>query len=222
MARPALRLGVLISGSGTNLQAMIDAIERGEVNAEIAVVVSNRPHAQGLERARRHSLPTRVIDHRQFPSREDFDRRLVAELKARQVGLVVCAGFMRILTAVMVREFPNRIMNIHPSLLPAFRGLDAQKAAFDYGVRIAGCTVHFVEEGVDEGPIIIQAAVPVEPSDTAEDLRQRILEQEHVIYPRAIALFEQGRLRVEGRRVLISGLPQAVPPQRIINPPPGS
>ncbi len=143
-------------------------------------------------------------------------------MKARQVGLVVCAGFMRILTAVMVREFPNRIMNIHPSLLPAFRGLDAQKAAFDYGVRIAGCTVHFVEEGVDEGPIIIQAAVPVEPSDTAEDLRQRILEQEHVIYPRAIALFEQGRLRVEGRRVLISGLPQAVPPQRIINPPPGS
>ncbi len=218
-SRAALRLGVLISGSGTNLQAIIDAIERGEVNAQIAVVVSNRPGAPGLERARRGGFPTSVIDHRRFSSREEFDRALAAELKARQVALVVCAGFMRVLTAVMVREFPNRIMNIHPSLLPAFRGLDAQKAALDYGVRLAGCTVHFVDEGVDEGPIIIQAAVPVYPADTDDDLRRRILEQEHRIYPRAIGLFEQGRLTVAGRRVLIGDLPGPRPGRYLISPP---
>jgi phosphoribosylglycinamide formyltransferase-1 len=219
-SRPALKLGVLISGSGTNLQAIIDAIERGDLNAQIAVVISNRSDAPGLKRAHRHGLATRVIDHRRFSSREDFDRELVAELKERGVGLVVCAGFMRVLSAVMVKEFPNQIMNIHPSLLPAFRGLDAQKAAVEYGVRIAGCTVHFVDQGVDEGPIIIQAAVPVYPSDTEEDLRRRILEQEHRIYPRAIVLFEQGRLKVVGRRVMVSDMPMARPEQQlIINPP---
>jgi phosphoribosylglycinamide formyltransferase-1 len=218
-SKDPLSLGVLISGSGTNLQAIIEAIERKEINARIAVVISNRAAALGLDRARRHQIPTCVIDHRRFSSREDFDRALAAELKARQVGLVVCAGFMRVLTAVMIREFPNRIMNIHPSLLPAFRGLDAQKAALDYGVRVAGCTVHFVSEGVDEGPIIIQAAVPVHPTDTEDDLRRRILEQEHRIYPRAIALFEQGRLTVVGRRVLIAELPARQPDQHLISPP---
>ncbi|HEY2107280.1 MAG TPA: phosphoribosylglycinamide formyltransferase [Candidatus Binataceae bacterium] len=214
-----LKLGVLISGSGTNLQAIIDSIGRRELDAEIRIVISNRADAYGLQRARQAGLRVAVIDHRRFPSREAFDRQLVAELDAAGVELVVLAGFMRLLSAVMLQAFPNRIMNIHPALLPAFPGLHVQQAAVDYGVRFAGCTVFFVTEGIDDGPIIIQAVVPVYPDDREESLAARILAQEHRIYPRAIALFAQGRLEVSGRRVLVKGLQAPNQTPALINPP---
>jgi len=214
-----IKLGVLISGSGTNLQALIEAIGRGELAAEIRIVISNRADAYGLERARQAGINTMVIDHRRFPSREDFDRQLVSELAAAQVELVVLAGFMRLLSTVMLRAFPNRIMNIHPALLPAFPGLHVQKAAVDYGARFSGCTVFFVTEGVDDGPIIIQAAVPVYPDDSEETLATRILAQEHRIYPRAIALFQEGRLEVRGRQVIVKGLEAGGDAPVLINPP---
>jgi phosphoribosylglycinamide formyltransferase 1 len=214
-----LRLGVLISGSGTNLQAIIDAIGRGELKAEIRLVISNRANAYGLERARRAGIVTMVLDHRRFPSREAYDRQLLSELSAAGVDLVILAGFMRLLSSVMVRAFPNRIMNIHPALLPAFPGLHVQKAAIEYGVRFSGCTVFFVTEGLDDGPIIIQAVVPVYPDDSEEDLAARILTQEHRIYPRAIALFQEGRLEVSGRRVLVKGLRPGGTESFLINPP---
>jgi phosphoribosylglycinamide formyltransferase 1 len=214
-----LKLGVLISGSGTNLQAIIDAIGRREINAEIRIVISNRAGAYGLERARRAGIRTVILDHRRFPSREDYDRQLVAELSAAEVELVTLAGFMRLLSNVMIRAFPDRIMNIHPALLPSFPGLHVQKAAVDYGVRFSGCTVFFVSEGVDDGPIIIQAVVPVYPDDSEDTLAARILEQEHRIYPRAIALYQQGRLEVSGRRVLIKGLRRPESEPALINPP---
>jgi phosphoribosylglycinamide formyltransferase 1 len=203
-ARPPVQLGVLISGEGTNLQGIIDAIVRGELSAEIRVVVSNRTNARGLERARANAIPVEVIDHRKFPTREDFDRGLVATLNARGVELVACAGFMRLLSPVMVRAFPNRIMNIHPALCPAFPGVNAQKAALEYGVRFTGCTVFFVTEGVDDGPVIVQAVVPVLPDDDEERLAARIRVQEHRIYPYAIRLFQEGRLQVRSHRVVIA------------------
>jgi len=212
-------LGVLISGSGTNLQAIIDAIGRGELKADIRVVISNRADAHGLERARSAGIRTMVIDHRRFPSREAFDHELVAHLTGAGVELVVLAGFMRLLSTVMLRAFSNRIMNIHPALLPSFPGLHVQKAAVEHGVRFAGCTVFFVTEGVDDGPIIIQAAVPVYPDDSEETLAARILAQEHRIYPRAIDLFQQGRLEVSGRRVLVKGLSAPHGAPAMINPP---
>jgi phosphoribosylglycinamide formyltransferase-1 len=199
----AVKLGVLISGSGTNLQAIIDAIEKRQLKAEIRIVISNRDRAYGLERAQHHRIPTEVIDHRRFASREDFDRELVASLHAHDVELVICAGFMRLFSPVMLQAFPGRIMNIHPALLPSFPGLHVQKAAVDHGVRFSGCTVFFVTEGTDEGPIIIQAVVPVYPDDTEETLSGRILEQEHRIYPEAIALYQAGRLEIVGRKVRI-------------------
>ena len=214
-----LRLGVLISGSGTNLAAIIDAIGRGELKAEIRLVISNRADAFGLERARQAGIRTLVLDHRRYPSREAYDQQLVAELTAADVELVALAGFMRLLSNVMLRAFPNRIMNIHPALLPSFPGLHVQKAAVDYGVRFSGCTVFFVTEGVDDGPIIIQAVVPVHPDDNEENLAARILAQEHRIYPRAIALFQEGRLEVDGRRVLIKGLHPSESGAALINPP---
>ena|SRR5271170_3189873 len=214
-----LRIGVLISGSGTNLQAIIDAIGRGELKAEIGLVISNRADAYGLQRAHRAGIQTLVLDHRRFPSREAYDQQLVAELSAADVKLVVLAGFMRLLSNVMIGAFPNRIMNIHPALLPSFPGLNVQKAAVDYGVRFSGCTVFFVTEGVDDGPIIIQAVVPVYPDDSDEELAARILAQEHRIYPRAIALFQQGRLEVSGRRVLIKGVLHSSEGLVLINPP---
>jgi phosphoribosylglycinamide formyltransferase 1 len=214
-----LRLGVLISGSGTNLQAIIDAIGRGELKAEIRIVISNRADAYGLERARNAGIRTIVIDHRRFSSREDYDRQLLAELDAARVELVILGGFMRLLSGVMLRAFPNRIMNIHPALLPSFPGLHVQKGAVEHGVRFSGCTVFFVAEGVDDGPIIIQAVVPVYPDDSEETLAARILAQEHRIYPRAIALFQQGRLEVSGRKVLIKGLRHSDSDLALINPP---
>lgn len=194
-------LGVLLSGGGTNLQAIIDAIERGELPARIRLVVSNRPDAYGLVRARNHKLPTAVVPHADFPSREAFDRRMVELLKQYDVELVVLAGFMRLLSSVFVRAFPHRILNIHPALLPAFPGLHAQRQAIEHGVRISGATVHLVDEEMDHGPIIMQAAVPVYADDTEARLRARILDQEHRIYPAAIKLFAEGRVRVEGRTV---------------------
>jgi len=216
--RPALKLGVLISGEGTNLQAIIDAVARGELIAEISVVVSNRADARGLERARRHGIATEVLDHRGFKSREDFDQALVTMLNTCAVELVACAGFMRILSPVMLRAFPNRIMNIHPALCPAFPGINAPQAALDYGVRFSGCTVFLVTEGVDDGPIIIQAVVPVLPDDDEASLAQRIHAQEHRIYPAALRLFQEGRLEVRGRQVMIKDFPQPTSPVALINP----
>ena len=218
--RPAVRLGVLISGTGTNLQAIIDAIERGELRAEIRIVLSNRAGAQGLERARRQGIPARVIEHRRFSSREDFDRALAGALTEAGVELVACAGFMRLLSPVMLSAFPDRIMNIHPALLPSFPGINAQKAALDHGVRFTGCTVFFVREGVDDGPIIVQAAVPVMTGDDEQALSDRIRAQEHRVFPLAIRLFQEGRLRIDGRVVRIADLPAGENALALINPPP--
>jgi phosphoribosylglycinamide formyltransferase-1 len=202
-----LRLGVLASGRGSNLQAIIDAIEAGSLPARIAVVISNKRDAQALERARKHGAPDVFLDPKPFAGRPDgreaYDHAILDALRKYEVELVLLAGYMKIVTPVLIAAYENRMMNIHPSLLPAFPGLEAQKKALEWGVKIAGCTVHFVTEGVDEGPIIIQAAVPVLDGDTPDALAARILEQEHRIYPRAVQLFAEGRLHVEGRRVRV-------------------
>jgi phosphoribosylglycinamide formyltransferase-1 len=199
-------LGILISGSGTNLQAIIDAIEGKRLDAAVRIVISNKGDAYGLVRAQRHGFPTKVLDHKGFPSREAFDQAVIDILEANQVELVILAGFMRLLSPLFVRTFSNRIMNIHPALLPAFPGLNVQKMAVDYGVRFSGCTVHFVNEECDQGPVIIQGVVPVYPDDTEDSLAARILKEEHRIYPRAIQLFSEGRLHVVGRKVTVDGL----------------
>jgi phosphoribosylglycinamide formyltransferase-1 len=199
-------VGVLISGSGSNLQAIIDAIEEKRLDAVIRVVISNKTDAFGLVRAKNHRIATDVVDHRNFPSREAYDQALIDILQSRQVELVVLAGFMRLLSPLFVRTYSNRIMNIHPSLLPAFPGLHVQRQAVEYGVRFSGCTVHFVNEECDEGPIIIQAAVPVSPDDTEEFLSAKILKEEHRIYPKAIQLYAEERLHVVGRKVLVDDL----------------
>ena len=211
-------IGVLISGTGTNLQAIIDAIESGKLDAKIEVVLSNKADAYGLVRARNHHIPTEVLNHKNFPSRETYDEAVVALLRERRVELVVLAGFMRLLSAVFVKAYSNRIMNIHPALLPAFPGLNVQQKALEHGARFSCCTVHFVNEECDEGPIIIQAVVPVLPDDTRETLAVRILEQEHRIYPRAIQLFAEGRLKIIGRRVMVDDPPQT-DIQALIQPP---
>jgi phosphoribosylglycinamide formyltransferase-1 len=199
--REPLRLGVLVSGSGTNLQSILDHCRKRQIDAVTAVVVSNRPEAYALTRARQAQVPTAVVENKLFATREEFDARLVEILREHRVELVCLAGFMRLLSPVLIQAFPNRILNIHPALLPAFPGLDVQKKALEYGVRFSGCTVHVVDEGCDTGPIVIQAAVPVAPDDTPETLAARILKQEHRIYPRAIQLFAEGRITLEGRRV---------------------
>ena len=195
-------LGVLVSGRGSNLQAIIDAIGAGRLDARIGLVVSNRPGAQGLDRAGRAGIETLVVDHRSFPSREAFDLTVVRELKQRGVGLVCLAGFMRLLSPAFVQAFPNAILNIHPALLPAFPGLEAQHQAWEHGVKISGATVHLVTNELDAGPIVLQAAVPVLDDDTAESLAARILAEEHRIYPEAIRIVLEGRWRLEGRRFL--------------------
>ncbi len=202
--KPPLKIGVLVSGSGTNLQSIIDAIESKRLNAVIKVIISDKPGAFALERAKKHGIPHEVILKKGFPSREEFDRFLSERLNEYGVELVVLAGFMRIISKVMLEAFPMRIMNIHPSLLPSFPGLDVQKKALDFGVKFSGCTVHFVDEGLDNGPIIIQAAVPVNNNDTVEDLKKRILAEEHRIYTQAIQLFAEGRLEIKGRCVFVS------------------
>lgn len=196
------RVGVLISGRGSNLQAIIDAIQDGRLDATIAVVISNRADAPGLDRARAASIDTLVVDHRAFGSREAFDRAVVAELRSRQVRLVCLAGFMRLLSPVFVEAYPEGILNIHPSLLPAFPGIDAQQQAWEHGVKVSGVTVHFVDPRLDAGPIVTQAAVPVRDDDTAETLAGRILVEEHRLYPEAIRLVLKGGWRIEGRRVI--------------------
>jgi phosphoribosylglycinamide formyltransferase 1 len=204
-----LRVAVLASGRGSNLQAIIDAIEAGQVQAQIVAVISNKKDAVALDRARKHGLPELFVDPKPFAgqpdSREAYDRVLLEVLQQQHVELVLLAGYMKIVTAVLVNAFANRMMNIHPSLLPSFPGLEVQKKAIDWGCKLAGCTVHFVTEGVDEGPIIVQAAVPVLDSDTPEALAARILEQEHKIYPQAVQLFAEGRLKLNGRQVQIAG-----------------
>ena len=217
MAKP-VPIGVLISGSGTNLQAIIEAIAAKKLDANIEVVLSNKADAYGLARAQNHGIRTEVLDHTAFASREAYDQAVVDLLRGRSVELVVLAGFMRLLSPVFIKAYSNRIMNIHPALLPSFPGLHVQKKALDHGVRFTGCTVHFVNEDCDEGPIIIQAAVPVFPDESEEQLAARILKQEHRIYPRAIQLYAEGRLHVVGRRVLVDRLAKDES-QALIQPP---
>jgi len=209
-AAKALRVGVLASGRGSNLQAIIDAIEAGKLDAKIVLVLSNKKDAAALERARKHSLTDVFLDPKPFAgqsdSREAYDHAVLDVLRKHDVELVLLAGYMKIVTPVLVKAYEHRMMNIHPSLLPSFPGLDVQKKALEHGVKLSGCTVHFVTDGVDEGPIIIQAAVPIVEGDTAETLAARILVEEHKIYPKAVQLYAEGRLNVSGRVVHISGV----------------
>ena len=196
------RLAILLSGRGSNFEAIANNVASGAIEASIAVVISNRPEARGLDIARERGLDTVVLPSKGM-DREVYDRRLIEGLRPFQPDLICLAGFMRLLSAAFIREFPNRILNIHPSLLPAFPGLDAQHQALAYGVRVSGCTVHFVDEYLDAGPILLQAAVPVHDRDTEESLSARILEEEHRIYSEAIRIALSGRYRIEGRRVIV-------------------
>jgi len=201
-----LRVGVLVSGRGSNLQALLDASARADYPAEVVVVISDRERAAALDRARAAGVEALFVNPKDFADREAFDLALVRELTARRVGLVCSAGFMRILSSAFTRAFAGRAMNIHPSLLPAFPGLHAQRQALDHGTKVTGATVHFLDEGaVDTGPIILQASVPVHPDDTEDALSARILTEEHRLYPEAVRLFAEGRLSVAGRRVLVRG-----------------
>lgn len=221
-----IRLGVLASGGGTNLQAILDACASRRISAEVAVVVSNVPGAGALERARKAGVATEVLPSKGIADREAYDLRLVEALRGYRVDLVCLAGYMRLVTPAFLRAFgPTpatrgcpRVVNIHPGLLPSFPGLHAQRQCVEYGARFAGCTVHFVDEGTDTGPVIVQAVVPVVPGDTEEALAKRILEQEHRLYPQAIEWFAQGRLAVEGRRVTVQGAREASPAP-VANPP---
>jgi phosphoribosylglycinamide formyltransferase-1 len=199
-----MRTGVLASGGGTNLQSLIDNWKNGALApADLVVVGANVEGCQALERARKAGIETFVLSHKAFAAREDFDRAMVAELKRRQVELVVLAGFMRVLTPAFLDAFPKRVINIHPALLPSFPGIHAQKQAFDYGVKLSGCTVHFVDAGTDTGPIIAQAAVPVLPDDSEDTLQQRILAEEHRLFPAVVRAVAAGKVGVEGRRVRV-------------------
>ncbi|QOX79171.1 phosphoribosylglycinamide formyltransferase [Trichlorobacter lovleyi] len=205
MGTAPIKLAVLVSGNGSNFQAIIDAIEAGRIpNSQVVCLISNKSDAFALERARKHNIKIVVLDHKAYPDRQAYDTALVELLRQHEVDLVILAGFMRLLSPIMIDAFPNAIMNIHPALLPAFPGLDAQQQAFDYGVRYTGCTVHFVDKGTDTGPIILQSVVPVLGSDTIESLTQRIHGEEHRTYVEAVRLFCAGRLKVEGRKVIIS------------------
>jgi len=196
------RIGVLLSGRGSNFEALADSVAAGRIpNAEIALVLSNREGAPGIDRARARGIPTRVIPSKGL-EREAYDKLVVAALKEERVDLVCLAGYMRLLSAYFVRAFPNRILNIHPSLLPAFPGLEAQRQALEHGAKFSGCTVHFVDENLDAGPIILQAVVPIEDADTPETLAERILREEHRIYSEAVRIVLDGHYRIEGRRVL--------------------
>jgi len=196
-------LGVLISGRGSNLEAILDAIAARRLDARVGVVVSNQADARGLERAEAAGVPTAVVSHKDYASREAFDEAVLARLNQHDVDVVCLAGFMRILSPVLVRAFSNRVLNIHPSLLPAFVGLHAQRQAVEHGVRVSGCTVHLVDEELDHGPILAQASVRVEESDSEESLSARILEQEHKLYPEAIQLILDGKVRIDGRKAVV-------------------
>lgn len=212
-----ISLGVLASGRGSNLQAIIDEIEADRLDATVRIVIVDNLNAYAIERAKRHSIEHLCLNPKGFASGDGFFEKIAEELKIRGVDLVILAGFMRIVRKPLIDAFPDRIMNIHPALLPSFPGLHGQKQAGDYGVRITGCTVHFVDEGMDTGPVIIQAAVPVMPDDSEDTLAERILRLEHRIYPEAIRLYAEGRLKVEGRKVMVEGhRPQD---GYIVNPP---
>jgi phosphoribosylglycinamide formyltransferase-1 len=202
-----INLGVLVSGSGSNLQAIIDAIETGTLDARITCVISNVPGAAALQRAGRAGIPAFVVDHKDFPSRSAFEARLVEILRSRDVEWVVLAGFMRVVKDLLV-AFPRRVINVHPSLLPAFHGLDAQGQALAYGVRFTGCTVHFVDEGMDTGPIIAQSVVPVLPDDDHDTLRDRILEKEHELLPQVLQWASEKRITLvdgpDGKRAIVT------------------
>jgi len=216
---PTLKIGVIASGRGTNLQCIIDAIEERKLcNASIEVVISDRPGAMALERAKKHGIKGVLIEKKNFAKRADFDGALIKELKSHKVGLVVLAGFMRVLGPTFVDAFPEQIINIHPALLPSFTGLDVHQRAIDAGVKFSGCTVHFVDKGLDTGPIIIQAVVPVFDDDTAEILAKRILVEEHRIMPAAIRLFAAKRLIVKDKKVLLKGPAMADKPIAMENP----
>jgi phosphoribosylglycinamide formyltransferase-1 len=194
------RLAVFVSGSGSNLQAIIDA----QISStEFAVVLSNNPDAYAIERAKKHNIPVEVINHRDFCSREEFEKEMFGRLEPYKIDLIALAGFMRILSPLFIRAYKNRIMNLHPAILPSFPGTNAARQALDYGVKFTGCTVHFVDEGVDTGPIILQAVIPIYDTDNEDSLLERIQIEEHRIYPEAVRLFAEGKLRVEGRRVFI-------------------
>jgi phosphoribosylglycinamide formyltransferase 1 len=211
-------IGVLVSGNGSNLQSLIDHAENGKLDAEIRIVISNNPEAYALERCRKHNILTDVLDHHGFGARESFDRRIIEILNASGVELVVMAGFMRLLSPLFFKAFPMKIMNIHPALLPSFPGIHVQQKALDYGVKFSGCTVHFADEGLDSGPIIIQAVVPVYPDDDGEILAERILKEEHRIYPQAIQYYAEGRIKITGRHVRILNIPRGSA-KTLYNPP---
>lgn len=201
-----LKIGVLASGRGSNFQAIIDAMETGYIQARINVLITDNPKAFSIERAEKHGIESLVMRPKDYGAREEYFTTIASELKNRGVGLVVLAGFMRIVGKPLLDAYPNSVMNIHPALLPSFPGLHGQKQANDYGVKISGCTVHFVDEGMDTGPIIIQAAVAAKDDDTEETLSARILILEHKIFPEAIKLFAEGRIEMRGRKVRIKGL----------------
>lgn len=198
-----MNIAVLCSGSGTNLQAIIDNVKSGYIPAKIALIVSDNRDAHALERAKKAGIETLVLDKKDFKSREDFDKEVVKNLKAKSVSLVVLAGFMRLLSTYFIKEYKNRILNIHPALLPSFKGTHGIKDALEYGVKVTGPTVHFVDDKLDNGPIILQKAVEVKDDDTEETLLERVHKEEHRIYSEAVKLFVEGRIRVEGRRVII-------------------
>lgn len=216
--RAKLRVGVLASGRGTNLQAIIDASEAGKIDARVVMVISDKKDASALERARNHNIPAVYMNPKDFIDRADFDIAVANKLKEYDVELIALAGYMRIVTTALINPFRERILNIHPSLLPSFPGVRGQRQALEYGTKVAGCTVHIVEEGMDEGPIVIQAVVPVLDGDDEESLAARILEQEHRIYPQAVQYFAEGRVLVSGRRVLIKDTP-SIEGVHLINPP---
>jgi len=213
----SFRIGILASGRGSNFQAVIDSIESGYLKAEIGVLITDNPNAFAIERAKKHGIEHLVMEPRRFAAKDDYFKQIAVELRNREIKLVVLAGFMRIVMRPLIDAFPNRIMNIHPALLPSFAGLHGQGQAHEYGVKISGCTVHFVDEGMDTGPIIIQAAVAVRDDDTEESLSERILEFEHKIYPTAIKLFCEDRIRIMGRKVKIMNA--AADEKGLINPP---
>ena len=196
-------LGVLVSGRGSNLQAILDAINAGRLEAKIGLVISDNPEANALRRLGGLNIPTAVVERKNYKTKQDFEAALIAQLDLHHVELVILAGFMRILSPHFINRFPGRVMNIHPALLPAFPGLNAQEQAVCYGVKVSGATVHFVDEGMDSGPIILQEAVPVEDNDTVESLSERILHLEHKLYVRAVRLYCEGRISMEGRTVKI-------------------
>ncbi len=219
MSAAALALGVLASGRGSNLQAILDAVAAGRLAASVRVVVSDVADAHALERARRAGLPAVFVDPRGPGGKAGFEGRVVEVLRAHGAACVALAGYMRVCGPALLAAFPQRIVNIHPSLLPAFPGLHVQRAALEHGARFSGCTVHFVDAGVDTGPIIIQAAVPVLDGDTEESLAARILRQEHQVFPRALQLLAEGRLRVNGRRVLVDAEVPGLDAAALVNPP---